>query len=89
MTPQIVELIKTTVNLGTKIATAHFICLVSVRFGQEMQHLVGKYLSACFNSLKDRNNIVRKYYASAIGHLIGLAKVLQTTLRIRIHLFKM
>lgn len=40
-----------------------------------MQPLVGKYLSASFNSLKDRNNVVRKYYASAIGHLIGVAKV--------------
>lgn len=43
-----------------------------------MQPLVGKYLSACFGSLKDRNNIVRKYYASAIGHLIGIAKVNET-----------
>lgn len=40
-----------------------------------MQPLVGKYLSACFSGLKDRNNIVRKYYASAMGHLIGIAKV--------------
>lgn len=39
-----------------------------------MQPLVGKYLGACFSGLKDRNNIVRKYYASAIGHLIGIAK---------------
>lgn len=41
-----------------------------------MQPLVGKYLSACFNGLKDRNNIVRKYNASAIGHLSGVAKVM-------------
>lgn len=43
-----------------------------------MQPLVGKYLSACFGGLKDRNNIVRKYNASAIGHLIGVAKVNST-----------
>lgn len=30
MTPEIVELMKNTVNLGSKIACAHFICLVSV-----------------------------------------------------------
>lgn len=47
---------------------------ISVRFQKEMQPLVGKYLSACFNGLKDRNNIVRKYYATAMGHLIGIAK---------------
>lgn len=39
-----------------------------------MQPLIGKYLSACFYGLKDRNNIVRKYNANAIGHLIGFAK---------------
>lgn len=30
MTPEVVELMKNTVNLGTKIACAHFICLVNV-----------------------------------------------------------
>lgn len=74
MTPQIVELMKVTMNLGTKVACAHFICLITVRFQKEMQALVGKYLSACFSGLKDRNNIVRKYNATAIGHLMGIAK---------------
>lgn len=74
MTPQIVELMKTTMNLGTKVACAHFICLITVRFQKEMQPLVGKYLSACFSGLKDRNNIVRKYNGTAIGHLMGIAK---------------
>lgn len=45
-----------------------------------MQPLVGKYLSASFNCLKDRNNVVRKYYASAIGHLLGIAKVSRVNL---------
>ncbi|XP_065370202.1 proteasome-associated protein ECM29 homolog [Calliphora vicina] len=74
MTPAVLDLIKTSVNLGTKIACAHFICLVSIRVGSEMTPLVGKYLGACFVGLKDRNATVRKYYASAIGHLIGIAK---------------
>lgn len=39
-----------------------------------MTPLVSRYLSVCFNGLKDRNTIVRKYNASAIGHLIGYAK---------------
>lgn len=39
-----------------------------------MQPLVGKYLGACFGGLKDRNNTVRKYNATAIGHLVGIAK---------------
>lgn len=40
-----------------------------------MTPLVGKYLGACFGGIKDRNVTVRKYNASAIGHLMGLAKV--------------
>lgn len=39
-----------------------------------MQPLTGKYLGACFTGLSDRNATVRKYFASAIGHLIGSAK---------------
>uniref|UniRef100_A0A1I8PQ69 Proteasome-associated protein ECM29 homolog n=1 Tax=Stomoxys calcitrans TaxID=35570 RepID=A0A1I8PQ69_STOCA len=74
MTPAVLDLIKTSVNLGTKIACAHLICLISIRLGKEMTPLVGKYLGACFVGIKDRNATVRKYYASAIGHLIGIAK---------------
>lgn len=50
---------------------------ISVRLGKEMTPLVSKYLAACFVGLKDRNSTVRKYYASAIGHLVGIAKVRQ------------
>lgn len=48
-----------------------------------MQPLVGKYLSACFAGLRDRNNTVRKYYSSAIGHLVGIAKVLKDRKQIK------
>ncbi|XP_058129433.1 proteasome-associated protein ECM29 homolog isoform X1 [Anopheles ziemanni] len=74
MTPAVLDLLKTSVSLGTKVACAHFICLVCVHLGAEMQPLTSKYLGACFSSLSDRNATVRKYYASAIGHLIGTAK---------------
>ncbi|KAL7736336.1 hypothetical protein ACLKA6_014807 [Drosophila palustris] len=74
MTPELLELMKTSVNLGTKIGCAHFVCLISIRLGKEMTPLVGKYLGACFGGIKDRNMTVRKYNASAIGHLMGLAK---------------
>lgn len=74
MTPAVVDIMKTTVQLGTKVACAHFICLVSVHLGGDMTPLTGKYLSACLAGLSDRNPTVKKYYASAIGHLIGNAK---------------
>lgn len=47
---------------------------MSTRLGKEIQPLCAKYIKACFTSLTDRNMTVRKYYASAIGHLIGYAK---------------
>ncbi|EDV56365.1 proteasome-associated protein ECM29 homolog [Drosophila erecta] len=74
MTPEVLELMKGSVNLGTKIGCAHFVCLISIRLGKEMTPLVGKYIRACFVGIKDRNATVRKYNASAIGHLLGLAK---------------
>ncbi|CRK95076.1 CLUMA_CG008554, isoform A [Clunio marinus] len=73
-TPAVLDLIKTSVILGTKIATAHFVCLISIHLSKDMTPLVGKYLSACVTALSDRNTVVRKYYATAIGHLIGNAK---------------
>lgn len=73
-TPAVLELIKSSVVLGTKIAAAHFVCLISVHLSKDMMPLAGKYLSACLVALSDRNTVVRKYYASAIGHLIGIAK---------------
>uniref|UniRef100_A0A1S4H7M0 Uncharacterized protein n=1 Tax=Anopheles gambiae TaxID=7165 RepID=A0A1S4H7M0_ANOGA len=74
MSPAVLDQVKSSVNLGTKVACAHFICLVSIHLGQEMQPLTSKYLGACFTGLTDRNATVRRYYASAIGHLIGTAK---------------
>lgn len=74
MTPAILDVLKTGVNLGTKVAGAHFICLISIQLGSQMQPLTGKYLGSCFTGLSDRNATVRKYFASAIGHLIGTAK---------------
>ncbi|XP_052840253.1 LOW QUALITY PROTEIN: proteasome-associated protein ECM29 homolog [Drosophila gunungcola] len=74
MTPEVLELMKSSVNLGTKIGCAHFVCLISIRLGNEMTPVVGKYIRACFVGIKDRNATVRKYNASAIGHLLGLAK---------------
>lgn len=74
MTPGILDVMKTSVSLGSKIASAHFLCSVSMRLGAEMTPLVSKYIKVCFGGLSDRNHTVRKYYASAIGHMIGYAK---------------
>lgn len=74
MTPAVVEIMKTSVNLGAKIACAHFICLATVQVGNEMTPVAGKYITACLHGIGDRNATVKKYFASAIGHLVGCAK---------------
>jgi proteasome component ECM29 len=41
---------------------------------KDLTPLAGKYLNASLAAISDRNVTVRKYFASAIGHLIGIAK---------------
>lgn len=74
LVPRIVELMKGSVGLGTRIACAHFITLLVVQLGKEVQPYSGKFLAALVNGLTDRNSAVRKHYATAIGHLVSTAK---------------
>ncbi|KAG5667004.1 hypothetical protein PVAND_015007 [Polypedilum vanderplanki] len=76
-TPAVLDLIKSSVNLGTKIACAHYISLVitsGVISKDDLAKFSGKYITAALTGLADRNFIIRKYYANAIGDLIGIAK---------------
>ncbi|XP_078050250.1 proteasome adapter and scaffold protein ECM29 isoform X2 [Augochlora pura] len=74
LVPEIVELIKTSVGFGTKVVIAHFVTLLSTYHKVELQPYAGKILSALLNGLSDRNSIVRKNYATAIGHIVGSVK---------------
>ncbi|XP_043507485.1 proteasome adapter and scaffold protein ECM29 [Frieseomelitta varia] len=72
--PKVIELIKSSIGFGTKITCLHFIVLLSTHFKQELQPYSGKVLNALMNGLLDRNSIVRKHNAVAIGHIVGSAK---------------
>ncbi|CAG9835676.1 unnamed protein product [Diabrotica balteata] len=72
--PKIVDLVKTSVGLGTRIACAHFITLLVVQMGQDVQPYTGKLLAVLVNGLTDRNSAIRKHNATAIGHLVSTAK---------------
>nr|XP_033335253.1 proteasome adapter and scaffold protein ECM29 [Megalopta genalis] len=74
LVPKIVELIKSSVGFGTKIACSHFVTLLSHYHKLELQPYAGKVLSALLNGLSDRNSIIRKNYAIAIGHIVGSVK---------------
>ncbi|XP_076235930.1 proteasome adapter and scaffold protein ECM29 isoform X2 [Calliopsis andreniformis] len=72
--PKVTELIKSSVGFGTKITCSHFVILLSSHFKRELQPYSGKLISALMNGLSDRNSIVRKNNANAIGHIVGSAK---------------
>ncbi|KAF5283686.1 hypothetical protein FQR65_LT13757 [Abscondita terminalis] len=74
LTPRIIELMKSSVRLGTRIVCAHFITLLVVQMKQDLQAYAGKYLSVLVNGLTDRNVAIRKHYATTIGNLVSVAK---------------
>lgn len=72
--PKVVELLKGSVGLGTRIASAHFTTLLVLQLRKDLQPYTGKLLAALVNGLTDRNAAIRKHYATAIGHLVSTAK---------------
>lgn len=72
--PKVLDLMKSSIGLGTRVACAHFITLLTLQLGQDLQPYTGKFLAALVNGLTDRNAAVRRHYASAIGHLVSTAK---------------
>ncbi|XP_076278491.1 proteasome adapter and scaffold protein ECM29 [Lasioglossum baleicum] len=71
---KVVDLMKSSVGFGTKIACSHFIILLCTYHKMELQPYAGKVLSALLNGLSDRNSIVRKNNAIAIGHIVVSVK---------------
>nr|XP_022915862.1 proteasome-associated protein ECM29 homolog isoform X1 [Onthophagus taurus] len=74
LVPKVVDLMKGSVVLGTRVACAHFITLLVVQLGNDLQPYTGKFLSTLVNGLTDRNAAIRKHYATTIGHLVKTAK---------------
>ncbi|CAH0555694.1 unnamed protein product [Brassicogethes aeneus] len=74
LVPKLVELMRGSVGLGTRVACCHFIVLLLVQMGKDMQPYTGKILAVLVNGLTDRNAESRKQYATAIGHLVSSAK---------------
>ncbi|CAK9831680.1 Proteasome adapter and scaffold protein ECM29 [Anthophora retusa] len=72
--PKVIELTKSSVGFGTKITCSHFIILLSTHFKQELQPYSGKIMNALMHGLSDRNSVVRKNNANAIGHIVGSVK---------------
>jgi proteasome component ECM29 len=74
LVPKLIDLLKSSVGLGTKGTAAHVVVSLTHQCPHDLQAFTGKILSAFVSGLGDRNPAVRKTYASAIGHLMKTAK---------------
>ncbi|XP_072162436.1 proteasome adapter and scaffold protein ECM29 isoform X3 [Bemisia tabaci] len=77
LAPRIIELLRVSVSLSTRIAASHFIVLVVLEATTshiDLQPYSGKILSALLNGLTDRNSSIRNTYAAAVGHVVRISK---------------
>lgn len=68
------ETIRDGVGLGTKCGTANFLVTLSVKCGAMLAPHTGKLLAALLYGVIDRNRVVQREMANAIGHLARFAK---------------
>ncbi|OXU22910.1 hypothetical protein TSAR_016170 [Trichomalopsis sarcophagae] len=72
--PKVIDLIKSSLKLGTKLACSNFLIKLSSHMKHELQPYAGKILAALINGLTDRNAGIKKNNAVTIGHIVGCAK---------------
>ncbi|MEE6507890.1 hypothetical protein FKM82_017224 [Ascaphus truei] len=74
LVPRLCELIKSGLGLGTKGGCASVIVSLTTQCPQDLMPYSGKLMSALLNGLGDRNSVVQKSYAFALGHLVRTAR---------------
>lgn len=74
LVPRLSDLLRTGVGLGTKAGSAGFVVSLTMQCSQDLTPFAGKLLNALLSGLSDRSASVRKSYATAIGHLVKVAK---------------
>ncbi|XP_033222326.1 proteasome adapter and scaffold protein ECM29 [Belonocnema kinseyi] len=72
--PKVIDIMRSSIGLGIKVACSHFIILTTAHLKTELQQYAGKILTTLLNGLTDRNAAVRKNNANTIGHVVGCAK---------------
>ncbi|XP_044754481.1 proteasome adapter and scaffold protein ECM29 [Coccinella septempunctata] len=72
--PKIIDLMKQSVGLATRIACTHCITLLIVQMDDAMQPYSKKLISVLTRGLRDRNAAIRKNYAMTIGYVASVAK---------------
>lgn len=74
LVPRLSDLLRNGIGLGTKAGSAGFVVSLSMQCTQDLTPFAGKLLNALTSGLSDRSASVRKSYATAIGHLVKVAK---------------
>ncbi|KAJ7417539.1 proteasome-associated protein ECM29 isoform X2 [Willisornis vidua] len=74
LVPRLCELIKSGVGLGTKGGCASVIVSLTTQCPQDLTPYSGKLMSALLSGLADRNSVVQKSFAFAMGHLVWTSR---------------
>uniref|UniRef100_A0A8C5X4T0 Ecm29 proteasome adaptor and scaffold n=1 Tax=Malurus cyaneus samueli TaxID=2593467 RepID=A0A8C5X4T0_9PASS len=74
LVPRLCELIKSGVGLGTKGGCASVVVSLTTQCPQDLTPYSGKLMSALLSGLTDRNSVVQKSFAFAMGHLVRTSR---------------
>uniref|UniRef100_A0A4W4F4J8 Ecm29 proteasome adaptor and scaffold n=1 Tax=Electrophorus electricus TaxID=8005 RepID=A0A4W4F4J8_ELEEL len=74
LVPKLCDLLKSGVGLGTKGGCASVIVSLTVHCPQDLTPYSGRLMSALLSGIHDRNIVVQKSFAFAMGHLVRTAK---------------
>ncbi|NXQ55389.1 ECM29 protein, partial [Anthoscopus minutus] len=74
LVPRLCELIKSGVGLGTKGGCASVVVSLTTQCPQDLTPYSGKLMSALLSGLTDRNSVIQKSFAFAMGHLVRTSR---------------
>uniref|UniRef100_A0A8C2YS99 Ecm29 proteasome adaptor and scaffold n=1 Tax=Chinchilla lanigera TaxID=34839 RepID=A0A8C2YS99_CHILA len=74
LVPRLCELIRSGVGLGTKGGCASVIVSLTTQCPQDLTPYSGKLMSALLTGLTDRNSVIQKSCAFALGHLVRTSR---------------
>uniref|UniRef100_A0A8D0E6M2 Ecm29 proteasome adaptor and scaffold n=1 Tax=Salvator merianae TaxID=96440 RepID=A0A8D0E6M2_SALMN len=74
LVPRLCELTRSGVGVGTKGGCASVIVSLTTQCPQDLTPYSGKLMSALLSGLTDRNTVVQKSFAFAMGHLVRTAR---------------
>ncbi|XP_076034919.1 proteasome adapter and scaffold protein ECM29-like isoform X2 [Oratosquilla oratoria] len=71
---RVIDILKGSIGLNSKAGAAHVVESLTHHCPGPLEKFSGKILSALLNGLNDRNTVIRKVYANAIGSVIKTSK---------------